>query len=158
MIACLFNHWGFKMIQTDSLHIYLQEAINILNSLIKFTQEDIDDIKVANHEVIFNRCNTKAVAIKEFEYAKSRIDKEIIDLTKKHPHLNIAQILDEKADLLLADMRKALEELKSINRHYAHIAFALSEFYTSIADRLIPREKADYKSRAEQSQLLKIEV
>lgn len=146
------------MTQTDSLHTYLKEAINILQSLIKFTQEDIDDIKIANHEVIFNRCNTKAVAIKEFEYAKIKIDKEIVDLTKKHPHLKITQILDEKADSLLADMRKALEELKSINRHYAHIAFAVSEFYTSIADRLIPREKADYSSRAEQSKLLKIEV
>lgn len=146
------------MIQTDLLHSYLQEAIDILHSLIQFTKEDIQDIKIANHEVIFNRSNTKAVAVKEFEYAKSRIDQEIVQLTQKHPHLKITDILDEKADTLLSDMRKTLEELKSLNKHYAHIAFAVSEFYTSIADRLIPREKADYKSRAQQSQLLRIEV
>ena len=55
-------------------------------------------------------------------------------------------------------MRKTLEELKSINTHYARMVFAVSEFYTSIADRLIPREKADYKSRVEQSQLLRIQA
>ncbi|RDU61739.1 hypothetical protein CQA44_08110 [Helicobacter sp. MIT 14-3879] len=146
------------MIQTDSLHTYLQEAIDMLQSLINFTKEDIEDIKIANHEIIFNRSHTKVTAIKEFEFAKGKIDREILQLTQQYPHLKIAEILDEKADRLLTEMRKALEELKSLNTHYAHIAFAVSEFYTSIADRLIPREKADYKSRAEQSQLLKIQV
>ena len=96
--------------------------------------------------------------LKQFEVAKGMIDSEILALSKKHPHLKLAEILDEKASNLLAKMRKTLEDLKSINTHYARMAFAVSEFYSSIADRLIPREKADYKSQVKQSQLLRIQV
>ena len=146
------------MIQTEALHAYLQEAVDLLRSLISFTKEDIEDIKLAHHEVIFDRCNTKSVAVREFEYARGRIDQEIVRLSQQYPHLKISDILDEKADALLADMRKLLEELKAINRHYAHIAFAVSEFYTSAANMLIPRVKSDYKGSATQSQLLRIHV
>lgn len=146
------------MVHLDLLYRHLQEAITKLQKLISFTQQDIEDIKVANHEVIFERSREKIHIIKEFETSKGMIDKEIRCLTQTHPHLKIAQILDKKADSLLADMRKKLEELKSLNTHYARMVFAVSEFYTSIADKLIPREKADYKSQTEQSRLLKIQA
>lgn len=146
------------MIQTEALHAYLHNAIEKLQTLITYTQSDIEDVKSANHEVVFERGALKASAIREFELAKNMIDQEMLQLTQKHPHLKLTDILDEKANTLLADMRKTLEELKGINTHYARMVFAVSEFYTSIADRLIPREKADYKSRVEQSQLLKVQV
>ncbi len=146
------------MIQTEALHAYLHNAIEKLQTLITYTQSDIEDVKSANHEVVFERGALKASTIREFELAKNMIDQEMLQLTQKHPHLKLTDILDEKANTLLADMRKTLEELKGINTHYARMVFAVSEFYTSIADRLIPREKADYKSRVEQSQLLKVQV
>lgn len=146
------------MIQTEALHSYLRDAIGKLQKLIDYTQSDIEDVKSANHEVVFERGTIKASTIREFELAKSMIDQEMLQLTQKHPHLKLTDILDEQANTLLADMRKTLEELKKINTHYARMVFAVSEFYTSIADRLIPREKADYKSRVEQSQLLKVQV
>ncbi|RDU65729.1 hypothetical protein CQA53_06095 [Helicobacter didelphidarum] len=146
------------MINTELLHTYLQDAINKLQSLITFTKDDIEDIKQAKHEAVFHRSILKTSAIKEFELAKGMIDQEILSLTQKHPHLKLAEILDEKANVLLGDMRSMLEELKSSNTHYARIVFAVSEFYTSMADKLIPREKADYKSRVEQSQLLRVQA
>ncbi len=146
------------MIHTESLHAYLQDAISKLKLLIDYTNSDIEDIKLANHEVVFDRGILKASTIREFELAKNMIDNEILQLTQKNPHLKLTDILDEKANTLLSNMRKTLEELKGINTHYARMVFAVSEFYSSIADRLIPREKADYKSRVEQSQLLKVQV
>ena len=146
------------MAQIELLHEYLQDAILKLQTLIHYTNEDIEDIKLAKHEKIFDRGNLKVSTIKEFEIAKNMIDKEMVNLTQKSPHLKLTQILDERANELLSDMRKSLEYLKSINTHYARMAFAVSEFYTSLTDRLIPREKADYKSRVEQSQLLKIQA
>lgn len=146
------------MIKTETLHTYLTDAIAKLQSLIAYTHSDIEDVKVANHEVVFERGALKASTIREFELAKSMIDQEMLQLTQNNPHLKLTEILDERANTLLADMRKTLEELKSINTHYARMVFAVSEFYTSIADRLIPREKADYKSRVEQSQLLRIQA
>lgn len=143
---------------TELLHSYLQDAISKLHSLITYTKEDIKDIQQAQHELVFERSNLKVFAIREFELSKGMIDKEILTLTQKNPHLKMSEILDEKANKLLSDMRSTLEELKSVNTHYARMAFAVSEFYASIADRLIPREKADYKSRVEQSQLLKIQA
>ncbi len=146
------------MIQTDLLHEHLENAISKLHLLITFTQEDIEDIKQAKHDSIFSRNNDKVCIIKEFEIAKNMIDKEMLTLTQNNPHLSLTDILDEKSNLLLSNMRKTLENLKKINTHYARMAFAVSEFYTSITDKLIPREKADYKSRVEQSQLLKVQA
>lgn len=146
------------MIKTEALHTYLQDAISKLHSLIDYTQSDIEDVKVANHEVVFERSILKASAIRDFELSKSMIDNEMLRLTQNYPHLKLVDILDEKANTLLSDMRKTLEDLKRINTHYARMVFAVSEFYTSIADRLIPREKADYKSRVEQSQMLRVQV
>ena len=146
------------MIQTDMLHAYLEDAIIKLNSLISYTKDDIEDIKEAKHEVLFERSGTKVGIIKEFEMSKSMIDKEILSLSQANPHLKLQEILDPKADNLLQDMRSALEELKSLNTHYARMVFAVSEFYNSMADKLIPREKADYKSRVEQSQILRVEA
>lgn len=146
------------MIQIETLHAYLNDAIGKLQSLITYTQSDIEDVKLANHEVVFERGTLKVATIREFELAKNMIDQEMLHLTQQYPHLKLTEILDEKANTLLGDMRKTLEELKQINTHYARMVFAVSEFYTSIADRLIPREKADYKSRVEQSQLLRVQV
>lgn len=146
------------MIQTEALHIYLNDAIGKLQTLISYTKNDIEDVKVANHEVVFERGVLKASTIREFELSKNMIDGEMLRLTQEYPHLKLTEILDEKANTLLNDMRKTLEELKQINTHYARMVFAVSEFYTSIADRLIPREKADYKSRVEQSQLLRVQA
>lgn len=146
------------MIQTDLLHEHLENAISKLHLLITFTQEDIEDIKQAKHDSIFSRNNDKVCIIKEFEIAKNMIDKEMLTLTQNNPHLSLTDILDEKSNLLLSNMRKTLENLKKINTHYARMVFAVSEFYTSITDKLIPREKADYKSRVEQSQLLKVQA
>lgn len=146
------------MIQTDLLHEHLENAISKLHLLITFTQEDIEDIKQAKHDSIFSRNNDKVCIIKEFEIAKNMIDKEMLTLTQNNPHLSLTDILDEKSNLLLSNMRKTLENLKKINTHYARMVFAVSEFYTSITDKLIPREKADYKSRVEQSQLLKAQA
>lgn len=146
------------MIQTEALHIYLNDAIGKLQTLISYTKNDIEDVKVANHEVVFERGVLKTSTIREFELSKNMIDGEMLRLTQEYPHLKLTEILDEKANTLLNDMRKTLEELKQINTHYARMVFAVSEFYTSIADRLIPREKADYKSRVEQSQLLRVQA
>lgn len=140
----------------DTLHSYLEAAIQKLKSLITFTQDDIEDIKQAKHEAVFERATQKVGVIKEFETSKGLIDREILSLTQQYPHLKLADILDAKSDNLLGNMRKTLEELKAINTHYARLAFAVGEFYTSMADKLIPREKADYKSKVEQSKLLKI--
>ena len=146
------------MIQTETLHTYLNDAIGKLQTLISYTKSDIEDVKAANHEVVFERGSLKASTIREFELSKIMIDQEMLQLTQKYPHLELTEILDEKANTLLGDMRKTLEELKQINTHYARMVFAVSEFYTSIADKLIPREKADYKSRVEQSQLLRVQA
>lgn len=146
------------MVQTELLHGFLEDAIDKLQTLVAYTQADIEDIKQAKHEIIFERSNDKVSMIKQFENAKGMIDNEILSLTKKHPHLKLAEILDQRANELLSNMRTTLEDLRRINTHYARMVFAVSEFYSSIADRLIPREKADYKSQVKQSQLLRIQV
>ena len=140
------------------LKTYLQQAINNLESIISTTQQDIEDIKVANNDAIFERNKIKLDLIKQFESNKSGIDEEMLKLVSANEDKPIQDLIDEDTNTLLSSLRKSLENLKQINTHYARIVFAVSEFYTSLVEMMIPKEKADYKSEAVKSQILRVKA
>ena len=55
-------------------------------------------------------------------------------------------------------MRDTLSELKTINSNYARSVFAVSEFYNSLIQRVIPHENDGYDQHRQQSHLLKIQA
>lgn len=140
------------------LHTYLDGAIKDLETLIDYSKSDIKDIKIANHEELFSRAKLKTSIVKEFETKKSLIDKEMLVLLNKNKGCNLSDIIDDNINAKLDSLRLLLKELKQINSNYARIVFAVSEFYTSLLERLIPHEKADYKGIVPRSQLLAIKA
>ncbi|PAF44301.1 hypothetical protein [Helicobacter sp. 11S02596-1] len=141
------------------LHNYLKGAVSDLSALIDLTQSDIDDIKIANHEDIFERNFKKQEFIKSFESKKNLIDQEIISLKNKFPDKSLDQLIDEGSSELLGQMKQNLINLKELNANYARIVFAVSEFYSSLIQKIIPHEICDYKgNRAPESSFLKIQA
>ncbi len=123
------------------LHYYLENAIGDLKSLLEITNQDISDIKEANHDAVFSRAKTKDDLISSFENKKAIIDNEISKLIDKHHNRNLEELLGDKEQLLLEDLKELLRELKERNKHFARLVLAVSEFYNSLLERIIPTEQ-----------------
>ena len=57
---------------------YIQGAINDLRTLIDYTKQDIESIKAARHEEIFERNPKKDALVKEFETKKALIPNRLL--------------------------------------------------------------------------------
>lgn len=141
------------------LHNYLRGAVSDLRSLIELTTLDVEDIRVANHENIFGRNSKKQELIKTFEAKKNLIDQEMLSLKNQFPDKTLSDLIDDEAGELLNEMKKNLQELKNLNTSYARIVFAVSEFYNSLIQKIIPHEMSDYKgNKTPQSNFLKVQA
>lgn len=123
---------------------YLHGAIQDLNTLISYTKLDIEAIKRADHDEIFARNVKKDALIKEFEVKKALLDQEVRACMEKEPQKNMAEIIGQEAVDLFGVMRESLNELKKVNSDYARMVFAVSEFFTSLMDKLIPKDLPAY--------------
>ena len=126
---------------------YLQGAIADLHALIDYTKQDIESIKLAKHDEIFERNPKKDALIKEFETKKSLISQEMLALKNNNPQKEIKDLIDSRTQELFEEMSQALKELKKLNSSYAQIVFAVSEFFTSLMDKLIPKETQTYSDK-----------
>ena len=133
---------------------YLKAIIKDIDNLIELTKEDIEEIKQANHEKIFNSSKIKDEIIASFENKKSIIDAELIKISNQNPQKDLSEILDEETKEMLSLMREKLFELKKINKEYAQMVIAVSEFYNSLLDEIFPRELEGYQKVGPKKQVL----
>jgi len=124
---------------------YLEKANEILSDLIETTRNDIEDIKGAKHDNIFSRTKTKDELVKSFENHKSLIDNEIAKMAQENVGASLDAILSDEQQLLLDEMRSRLKNLQKENKHFATMVIAVSEFYASLINRLIPTEQIGYE-------------
>ena len=120
---------------------YLNLAIDSLQHLIDTTKTDIEDIKEAKHGILFSRLKGKEETMLSFEKYKTHIDSEIVNMANESPDLELKELLSEEQKDLLEDMRNKLTELKAVNRHYAKLVVAVSSFYNSLLDELLPKDE-----------------
>ncbi len=130
---------------------YLQTANELLSDLIETTQYDIEDIKQAKHESVFSRTKTKDELVKSFENHKSLIDNEISKMVKEAENPSLDTLLNEEQRSLLDAMRANLQTLQSTNKRFASMVIAVSGFYTSLINRLIPTEQVGYETHRAKS-------
>lgn len=126
------------------LHTFLQNAVNDLQSLIEINKLDMQDIKEANHEAIFSRLESKNNFIDSFKNNKSLADNEMQKMMKTYPNKSIEELLDEKAMGIIDEMRFSLKELRKLNKSYARAVIAVSEFYASLVNAIVPSQKVGY--------------
>lgn len=119
---------------------YLNLAIETLQSLIDITKTDIEDIKQAHHEILFNRVKGKDELVSVFEKYKCMIDNELLSLSQKNIGVELKDLLNAEQKELLQDMKVQLEQLKNLNRRYAKIVLTVSSFYNSLMERMLPAD------------------
>ncbi len=136
---------------------YLASSIDDIDNLIELTKKDIEDIKEANHELVFERTKIKNDLVKSFENKKSLLDNELIKLVNDSEDSDLEKILQEKEKKLLNDMKLKLGELKDLNKKYAKFVVIISEFYNTLLDKVFPCEMDGYnKTHSKPASILKV--
>ena len=136
------------------LNHYLKSIIKDIESLIQITKEDIEEIKKANHEKIFNSSKIKEELLLSFENKKTIIDNELLKLVNENQGKELSEILNEEDKFLLEEMKIKLTELKKVNKQYAKMVVCVSEFYNSLLDEMFPQELAGYSKIGPKKELL----
>jgi len=136
---------------------HLKGAVSDLDELVKMSEQDILDIKNANHEPQFQRRKIKEDMISSFETKKAMIDHEISKLMTNSPNTSLDQLLDEKENSYLQNLKISLATLRDVNKKYARMVLGVSSFYNKLLERLIPTEMHGYqKSTSKSSSFLEI--
>jgi hypothetical protein len=141
------------------LSYHLENALKDLKDLIKITESDMEDIKIAQHDPQFARLSLKDEKLKSFEAKKAMIDHEISSLMTSNPHVELTQLLNEEQHKLLEDLKVDLNRLREVNKQYAKMVLTVSNLYNSFLERLVPTEMQGYnKVASKDSAILAIRV
>jgi len=140
------------------LKTFITGAIEDIKTLSDITYKDIEDIKTAKHDELFKRNRVKEDLISSFDKKKQLIDNEMLKLSKEHPDMKPSEFLDDEMRGLLAELQTSLLDLKKINKKYARMVLAVSEFYNSLLDKLIPKEMSGYEGVNRKASFIKVEA
>jgi len=130
------------------LSYHLQGALSDLRDLIKITESDMEDIKLANHNPQFDRLSLKEEKLKSFESKKAMIDHEISALMSTNPDTDLPQLLSDEQHNYLDELKIELSNLRDINKKYAKLVLTVSNLYNTFLERLVPTEMQGYKKVA----------
>lgn len=124
----------------------LKDSIKTIQELINSTKLDLDDIKHARHQSLFNRSKLKEDLLFSFESQKATIDSEIAKIVAQNSQLDLEALLSQEEHSLLDELRESLEILKEYNKQYAVMVLSVSEFYTSLLNEILPKESVGYNN------------
>ena len=130
------------------LSYHLQGALSDLRDLIKITESDIEDIKLANNDPQFERLALKEEKLKSFESKKAMIDHEISSLMTENPDVDLPKLLSEEQHNYLDELKVELSNLREVNKKYARLVLKVSNLYNTFLERLVPSEMQGYKKVA----------
>ena len=105
----------------------LQQANEILNNLIEITNQDIENIKEANHEAVFANIDLKEKLALEFQNIKSEID--YILSTRNRP---IEDIFSKEEEIEFENFKTLLNEFHTRHKFFAKLSFSVTNFYNTL--------------------------
>ncbi len=126
------------------LSYHLKSAVSDLEQLVKISEQDIEDIKLANHEYQFERRKIKEDMISSFENKKAMIDHEISKLMTQNPNVSLDKLLNDDENEYLKKLKISLASLRDVNKKYAKMVLSVSSFYNKLLERLVPTEMNGY--------------
>ena len=138
---------------------HLQNALNDLRDIIKITESDMEDIKVAKHDAQFERLSLKEEKLKSFEAKKAIIDYEISSLMTNNSGVELTNLINEEQHKLLDELKVELSNLRDVNKKYAKQVLVVSNLYNTFLERLVPSEMQGYtKTASKNPSILEVRV
>ena len=131
----------------------LIEIIETLNKLINITQEDIKNIKIANHEAVFSNTLKKEELAERFYRLKTEIDTILVKRNKP-----IDKIFTQEEEKLFDEFREKLNKFHKLHKHFSRLAISVANFYNTLASQLKEESQIDYKTKASFSSKLQLKA
>ena len=122
----------------------LKTAIERLERLIDTTKLDLADIRAARHDELLSRLKAKEELVAFFLQDKMALDRAITARAAENPNETIDTLLSRQERELLFAMREKMESLHAINKRYASMVLAISDFYGSLLEALLPQGRTGY--------------
>jgi len=107
---------------------------NVLDELKQITQQDIADIKQANHDELFQRNDKKNELLQEFSQLKSQIDLTLV--RRSESGLAIEQIMNNEENILLDEFKNKLNNFYEVHKKYAKMAILVTNFYNNLVNKV----------------------
>jgi hypothetical protein len=107
---------------------------NNLDKLIDITLQDIEDIKEANHEALFERNRKKDKIVQEFIAQKNQID--TILLQRSESGLSLENMLSKEEDELFSEFKTKLQKFHDIHKKFSKMALLIANFYNNLTNKV----------------------
>jgi hypothetical protein len=107
---------------------------NNLDQLINITLKDIDDIKKANHESLFERNIEKDKIVQEFISQKNQIDN--ILLKRSESGLSLENMLSLEESNLFDEFKIKLHKFHNIHKKFSKMTLLVANFYNNLTNKV----------------------
>ena len=121
----------------------LNEIINILNSLIEITKQDIENIKKANHQRIFDNMKIKEELAKHFSNTKNDIDLILVKRNKP-----IEEIFSNEEEKLFDEFKQKLTEFNVLHKKFSRLAISVANFYNALTQQIKEEKTISYNNNS----------
>jgi len=117
----------------------LNQTIKTLDELISITKSDIDNIKLAQHEKVFENTHKKEMLAEKFSELKSEIDKILVSRNKP-----LETIFSAEEEQLFNEFREKLFEFNSLHKRFSKLALSVANFYNALLKQIHNEESISY--------------
>lgn len=114
----------------------LKNANDLLNKIIKLTEQGIADIKIARKDRMDAQNKEKTQALEAFLKEKKALDSALLELASKCDG-NLADNLSDEASELLQKLKLNLNYLLAKNKEYSKYVLSVKEFYDSLIEEMM---------------------
>jgi uncharacterized protein YdcH (DUF465 family) len=117
----------------------LHQINTTLDRLISLTNEDIDAIKNAKHEIVFSHTEIKEELARKFSVLKSEIDSILVSRNKP-----LEEIFSPQEEKLFDLFRDKLNEFNNLHKRFSKLALSVANFYNALMRELKDEKPITY--------------
>jgi hypothetical protein len=121
----------------------LNQINSVLNKLIQITEEDIKNIKLANHEEVFKNIKEKEDLSYKFYELKSQIDSILVERNKP-----LEEIFSKEEEIKFDEFRNNLHVFYQKHKLFSKLALSVANFYNTLVAKLKNETKISYTESA----------
>jgi len=131
----------------------LNQINNVLLDLIELTQKDIELIKNAEHEKLFQNIPKKEQLAQNFSILKSEIDQILVNRNKP-----IEEIFSPEEEKEFEKFKHLLNNFYDKHKKFSKLSFVVANFYNVLMDKIKHKEKITYHNDSLPNSQLKLKA
>ena len=131
----------------------LQTANEILNNLIDITKQDIEAIKEAKHEEIFNNISIKENLAIKFQNTKNEIDNILSNRNKP-----LEEIFSPEEEKEFEKFKNFLNEFNKQHKFFSKLSFSVTNFYNTLLNKIKNKKQITYEKNYISNSQLRIKA